>query len=245
MSTSVRRSTAFVSLTLGIAGVFLAHASTAGAQQVAYAANVVAELDSATQAALTREVGRARTRGLPVEPLVAKVREGQIKRAAPARIRSAVAALALRLDSARAALGPASSAGELVSGADALAAGAGEPALRALRSSAGARDLTASLGALAQLVASGVPPRRATQMIVELLKRDAGPRELLAFGIAVETDVGAGVPAEESALFRLRAIEAGGITGDRVTATFGQQAGPVYVPLGGNAGDGGRAKRKP
>jgi hypothetical protein len=246
MRFSLRRSCAFLPSILGVVGAVFALAHTAGAQQVAYAANAVTELDSATQAALTREVGRARTRGLPVEPLVAKVREGQIKRAAPARIRSAVAALALRLDSARAALGAASSAGELVSGADALAAGAGESALRALRSSAGVRDLTASLGALAQLVASGVAPRRATQMIVELLKRDAGPRELLAFGIAVETDVGAGVPAEESALFRLRAIEAGGLAGDKVTATFGQQAGgPVSIPATGGTADGGRAKRKP
>ena len=44
-------------------------------------------------------------------------------------------------------------------------------------------------------------------MIVELLKHGVAPREVLAFGVAVESDVGAGVPAEESAVFRLRAIE--------------------------------------
>jgi hypothetical protein len=232
-----------------IAALFVALAMLAvrpvrsAAQQVAFAATTIAELDSATQAAVVRELGRARSRGLPVQALVAKVREGQIKRAAPDRIRIAVSALAARLDSARSALGPASNAAELVAGADAIAAGVDQATLRAVRAASGARDLTAPVGALAQLVASGVPTRRATQMILELLKRDAGPRELLAFGIAVETDVGAGVPAEESALFRLRAIEAQGIGGERITVTAGD---PTSLGAGGNAaGNTGGAKRRP
>jgi hypothetical protein len=202
---------------------------------------VVAELDSVTQAAVVRELGRARTRGLPVQPLVAKVREGQIKRAAPERIRHAVAALATRLDSARSALGAASNTAELVAGADAIAAGVDQAALRMVRAASGAREVSAPLGALAQLVASGVPVRRATQMIVDLVKRDAGPREILAFGIAVESDVGAGVPAEESAVFRLRAIESGA-TGGGVTLSTGVGT-PTSVPM--SAGDARTPRRKP
>ena len=225
------------------AGVVLVHPAAARTQQVAYAANAVSELDSATQAAVLRELGRARSRGLPVQPLVAKVREGQVKRAAPERIRVAVAALATRLDSARSALGSTSSVAEIVAGADAIAAGVGMPTLRSVRAASGARDLSAPLGALAQLVASGVPTRRATEMILELLKRDAGPRELLAFGNAVETDVGAGVPAEESALFRLRAIETQGIGGDRLTVTAPDVGGPTS--MGKPGGNTGGAKRRP
>ena len=212
------------------------------AQQVAYAANAVSELDSATQAAVLRELGRARSRGLPVQPLVAKVREGQVKRAAPDRIRLAVAALATRLDSARSALGATSATSEIIAGADAIAAGVGMPTLRSVRAASGARDLSAPLGALAQLVASGVPARRATEMILDLLKRDAGPRELLAFGNAVETDVGAGVPAEESAVFRLRAIESQGIGADRLTVTA-PDAGTTS--LGKPGSNTGGAKRRP
>ena len=230
-------------LRLLVAVALVALPATSAAQQVAYAATAVAELDSATQAAVVRELGRARMRGLPVQPLVAKVREGQIKRAAPARIRVAVAALAARLDSARSALGPSSSAAELVAGADALAAGVAPGSLRTVRAAGGARDLSASLGALAQLVASGVPARRATDMILELLKRDAGPQEMLAFGIAVETDVGAGVPAEESALFRLRAIETQGIGAfDRATVTNGDSPLTSVPPPAGGAT---RPKRRP
>ncbi|HKH92254.1 MAG TPA: hypothetical protein VKA54_10630 [Gemmatimonadaceae bacterium] len=222
-------------------GALLAYAPTAPAQQVAYAASALSELDSVTQAAVVRELGRARTRGLPVQPLVAKVREGQIKRAAPERIRHAVAALTTRLDSARSALGAASNAAELVAGADAIAAGVNQAALHAVRAASGERDVSAPLGALAQLVASGVPVRRATQMIVELVKRDAGPREILAFGIAVESDVGAGVPAEESALFRLRAIESGAAGGATTLSTgIGD---PVTIPT--SPGDARRPRRKP
>jgi hypothetical protein len=230
-------------IVIAVTLVALVHPAPGVAQQVAYAANAVAELDSATQAAVVRELSRARSRGLPVQPLVAKVREGQVKRAAPERIRLAVAALATRLDSAHAALGPASSAAEIVAGADAIAAGVSTTTLRRVRAAGGSRDLSAPLGALAQLVASGVPSRRATEMVLELLKRDAGPRELMAFGNAVETDVGAGVPAEESAVFRLRAMESQGIGADRLTVTtpdggFSQTGGK---PGGGTSG----AKRKP
>jgi hypothetical protein len=223
--------------------IMLALPSPIAAQQVAYAATAVAELDSATQAAVVRELGRARARGLPVLPLVAKVREGQIKRAAPERIRVAVAALAARLDSARSALGAASNVAEIVAGADAIAAGVDPGSLRAVRAASGARDLSAPLGALAQLVASGVNARRATQMIVELLRKDTGPRELLAFGNAVETDVGAGVPAEESAVFRLRSIETQGIGADRLTVTT-PGGDPVNLNGSGTGGSGG-TKRRP
>jgi hypothetical protein len=221
--------------------IVLALPSAVAAYATCCAATAVTELDSATQAAVVREMGRARARGLPIQPLVAKVREAQVKRAAPARIRVAVAALAARLDSARSALGPASNVAEIVAGADAIAAGVDPGSLRAVRAASGARDLSAPLGALAQLVASGVDSRRATQMIVELLRKDAGPRELLAFGNAVETDVGAGVPAEESAVFRLRSIETQGIGADRLTVTT-PGGDPLNQPASGQSGG---AKRRP
>lgn len=216
-------------------------------QQVAYAAAPITELDSTTRAAIADEMGRARARGIPVEPLMAKVREGVIKRAAPSRIRGAVAALSVRLDSARGALGAGSRSAEVVAGADALAVGADASALRAVSAAAGTRDRAAPLGALAQLVASGVPVRRATEFIVDLLNRNANARQLLAFGTAVEADVGAGVPAEESAMFRrLRSIEAQGI-GDKVTVAGPGGAPTNGVPLGSEGGPsrGSKPKRKP
>ncbi|HEV7992432.1 MAG TPA: hypothetical protein VGP25_11450 [Gemmatimonadaceae bacterium] len=222
-------------------------AASARAQQPVFAANAMTSLDSTTQAALTRELGQARARGLPVEPLVSKVREGLLKRARPDRIHSAVVVLAGRLDSARSALGVASNTAELVAGADALGAGADVAALRAVRTASGARDVAAPLGALAQLVATGVPKKRATQMIVDLLHREVPAGQVLAFGVAVETDVGSGVPAIESATFRMREIEATIGSGDRVTSAAAPP-GDWSITQGMGALGGGKnvkPKRRP
>jgi hypothetical protein len=192
-----------------VAAALLGLAGAAGAQRATGAGGApFAELDSATSGALLRDLDRASARGLPTEPLIAKVREGRLKRASGPRIRQAVAALTARLDSARAALGPEAALDELIAGADALAAGAGPDALRALRLAATQRSLGVPLGALAQLVASGVPARRATAMVVELLRRNVAAAQVVAFGNAVETDAAGGLPAEESAIFRLRAASA-------------------------------------
>jgi hypothetical protein len=228
-----------LTLTLATAAMLIDPSNT-GAQQPVFAANATTTLDSSTQAALTREFGQARARGLPVEPLVSKVREGLLKRARPERIQSAVAVLAKRLDTARAALGASSNAAELVAGADALGAGADGAALRAVRAASGARDVAAPLGALAQLVATGIPSKRAAQMIVDLLARDVSPGQVLAFGVAVETDVGAGVPATESALFRMRQIEASIVSGDAVTT-----AAPGYGNMLQNGGKNAQPRRRP
>ena len=203
---------------LGLLLVIWLGARPTMAQQVAYAATPVTELDSATQAALAREIAHARERGIPIEPLVAKVREGRLKRAAGLRIRSAVTALAERLDSARAALGPESSSEELIAGADALQAHAGESSLRALRA-ATTRPIAAPLGTLAQLVASGVKPARAVELIVDLLRHNATPAQVLALGHLVETDVASGLRADESATIRLRGIEGSLGTGSEAVVT--------------------------
>jgi hypothetical protein len=182
----------------------------ARAQAPVFAASAPTPLDSTLDAVLGREIELARARGVPAAPLLAKVREGRLKRAPGARIRLAIAALAARLDTARAALGAGATTDELVAGADALSAGASAAALRTVRAAAPNRSIAAPLGALAQLVASGVPPTRAASMIVELLHRNATPAQVLAFGNSVESDAAGGVPAEESAVFRLHGISSSG-----------------------------------
>jgi hypothetical protein len=192
-----------------IAGALLALAvltrtPPAAAQTPAFAANVTVHADTILDPSLAREIELARARGVPSEPLLAKVREGRLKRAPTSRIRTAVTALAARLDSARAALGPAAGADELVAGADALAAGADATAVRAVRAASFGRPVSAPLGALAQLVASGVPQARAVALIVDLMRRNATPTQVVAFGNSVESDAAGGLPAEEAARFRWR-----------------------------------------
>lgn len=214
-SALIRRRTLFLVMLL----VLTVSPRGSGGQQVTYAASVGPELDSVTQSVVAREIALARDRSLPVEPLFAKVREGRLKSAKGTQIRTAVARLAARLDSARAALGPASTAEELIAGADALNAGAGTLSLRELRAATNGRTITAPIGTLAQLVASGVQPHRAVQMIVELLRHNASPTQLAALGNLVEGDVSSGLRPEESATIRMRGIEGTlGSTGDKTTA---------------------------
>lgn len=227
---------------LSMSSAALLPAGAAHAQQVAYAASVGGELDSATQAAVAREIARARERGLPVEPLVAKVHEGTLKRAPGLLIRSAVERLALRLNLARAALGPASSVDELIAGADALAAGADAASLRTLRATT-TRPIAAPIGTLAQLLLSGVKEGKAVEMIVALLRRNATPAQVLALGSMVESDVASGLRPDESAAFRLRGIEGSLGMGDKVeisAPTLGTGSGTPGAPVKPPA-----AKRRP
>jgi hypothetical protein len=187
-----------------------------------------------TDPTIRREIDAARTRGLPVEPLLNKVREGRLKRASAPRIRTAVAALAVRLDSARSIFGPDATLEELTAGADALAAGAGAAELRAVTSAVTTRPLTAPIGALAQLVASGVAPRHAAEMIVDLLRRKVGGAVVLAFGNLVESDAASGVPPEEAAAFRLHSLATGGITALNATSSSGGVTSAMQRPTPGN-----------
>ncbi len=210
------------------------------AQEIAYAASI-AELDSVTQAALWKEVAQARERGLPIEPLVAKVREGRLKRATGPRIRAAVERLGERLHAARDALGAGASAEELIAGADALAAGAQPSSLRAVRA-ATTQSVTAPIGALAQLLASGVTESKAVEMVIRLMKRNASPALLVALGNQVETDVATGLSPAASAAFRLRALEG------ELTGTAAAPAG-AFVNMNSagkpNSGSSTAPQRKP
>ncbi|CAN5225657.1 hypothetical protein BH09GEM1_BH09GEM1_36240 [soil metagenome] len=200
-------------------------------QDVAYAASV-SDLDSTTQAALAKEIARARERGLPIDPLVAKVREGRLKRATGPRIRVAVERLSERLATAREALGAGSSTDELIAGADAIAVGARAASLRALRL-ATTRSVTAATGALAQLLASGVAEPKAVEMVIGLLRRNASPAVLVALGNQVEADVATGLAADASATFRLRALE-GGLGTTAATAADAYPLSSAPRPVNGS-----------
>ena len=224
---------------LALAAALSAPRGMLHAQDIAYAASLP-DLDSTTQVVVGREIARARERGLPVDPLIAKVREGRLKRAAGARIRAAVEHLSDRLAAAREALGTASTPEEVTAGADAIAAGAQPSSLRAVRA-ASAQPVTAPIGALAQLLASGVTETRAMEIVLSLLRRNASPTVLIALANQVEADVSTGLSAAASAAFRLRALES------RLNAATAAEAAPGFENLGGNvnSGTGSPPRRKP
>jgi hypothetical protein len=133
----------------------------------------------------------ARTLALPIEPLVDRALEGASKGAEPGLILAAVRRLAAELLAARSAMGPESSASEIVAGASALRAGAEPEDLAYLRRLRGDQPLTVATAVLADLVAVGVPVDTAVAAVIALaeVNEDA---DYLAFRRNVERDIALG-----------------------------------------------------
>jgi hypothetical protein len=133
----------------------------------------------------------ARAQGLPTEPLVDRALEGATKGASGDLIVAAVRRLAGELGTARAALGDAAAADELVAGASALRAGAEPDALAELRRSRPTQSLTVAASVLADLVAVGVPVDTAVSAVLALATA-AEDADYIAFRRNVERDVALG-----------------------------------------------------
>ncbi|MCC6243276.1 MAG: hypothetical protein IT353_10570 [Gemmatimonadaceae bacterium] len=162
--------------------------------------------DASAREAVRGALEEANARGLPSAPLVTKVREGLAKGAAPQRISAATIALGKRLATASAALAPAHSVDELVAGADVLQVGIAEATLREMRRIWPAKALTVPLGVLAELVASGVPPVKATSRVRELLTRGASTTQLAALSNTVRADVAAGLAPDAALELRSKGV---------------------------------------
>ena len=190
--------------------------ATLGAQD-ARSARLDGKLDGETRAVVLRTLDSARTRGLPVEPLVDKALEGATKRATGPRIQAAVEMLMQRLKAAREALAPNPGPRDIAAGADALAYGATREALVAMRAIRPNESIAVPLGVLTQLVASGVPVARATRVVADLLRRGARDEQLIALNNDVRTFVAAGVSPQAALDVRMRGLNAvlppGGVAG--------------------------------
>jgi hypothetical protein len=149
----------------------------------------------------------ARARGLPTEPLVDRALEGAVKGATGDRIVAAVRRLAGELETARAVLGDASAAEELIAGASALRAGADPDALAELRRARPAQSLTVATSVLADLVAVGVPVDTAVSAVLTLAT-GAEDADYIAFRRNVERDVALGASPVAALGVRLDAVAA-------------------------------------
>jgi hypothetical protein len=184
--------------------------------------------DRDANAQLATIVTAARDAGLPIDPILGKVRYGiLVVHAQPQRIVGAARALAARLQVARDALMPGPTAGDIATGADALEYGATKDQLKAIRVASGDQPVSTPLGVLAQLVASGVDAKRATTIVTDLIKKHATPAQLVALGTDVNADVANGAKATAALDIRLRGLTAvlappggvGAATGDGLSAT--------------------------
>lgn len=172
-------------------------------------ARLASALDAETRDSLRAALLDAQRLGLPTEPVVSKALEGVEKGAPGVRIRSAIRAMLVRLQTAHEGLAPVASDAELVAGADALASGVPRSSLRELRKVSGRRSTATALGVLAQLVSSGVPVAKATDAVKALLLRGGGQQQLLALERTVNGDIALGMSPDVALDLRARAIMTG------------------------------------
>ena len=165
-----------------------------GAQQ--QDAQITAIRDDATRTVVMEQLTIARERGVPSEPLLSKALEGVAKNATSASIRSAMSALQKRLSRAHDLLGASATVDELSAGADALYVGVPDKTITLMRAAAPRRSIAVELGVLTELVARHVAPKKASQMILDLMARGATGAQLTALNAAVQSDVAAGLTPE-------------------------------------------------
>ena len=163
-------------------------------------------LDAASRLALQRLLDSARTDGVPTEPLVSKVLEGNAKGAPGPRIVQVVRALYHGLGDARAALGAGSTEAELVAGAAALQAGIRPTAIVELRRARGSRAVAGPLVVLADLVTRGVPPAAASDAVLRLARANAADASFATLRRDVERDIAAGAAPATAAELRAGSI---------------------------------------
>jgi hypothetical protein len=152
--------------------------------------------DEATRTVVMEQLSIARENGVPREPLVSKALEGVAKNASSKTIRSAMAALQKRLTRAHDLLGPSATVDELSACADALYVDVPTKTIVLMHDAAPRRSIAVELGVLTELVARGVSPKKASQMILDLMARGATGAQLTALNAAVQSDVAAGLPPE-------------------------------------------------
>ncbi len=180
-----------------------------GAARVAYAQQPADELsvDREAAAQLDRILSSARARGLPTEPIVAKARQGALLRTPSPRIVAAAQAVSRRLEEARDALAPSPSANDIAAGQDALAIpGVTKEMLRAIRMQRPNRPVAVAVGVMAQLVASGVKPDHASDILAGLVRQQATDGQLVSFGNDVNRDVSEGIAPISSLNVRLKGL---------------------------------------
>lgn len=169
----------------------------------------LANVNRETATLLTGIVDSARARGLPTDPIVVKISQGVLLHVAPDRIVVAAQSVASRLDDARAALAPKPTPADIVAGGDALSvAGVTKAALQAVRSTSPNQPVAVPIAVLAQLVASGVPAKRATQIVTDLIRRGASNRQFVDLGNNVNADVERGARVMASLDVRLQGLTA-------------------------------------
>jgi hypothetical protein len=174
--------------------------------------------DPEASAQLASIVADTKQKGLPTNPILTRVGYGVMRHAEPQRIVASARAVASRLDIARDALAPHATDLDIAAGEDALGSAVISEehpsiqsvvdALRAVRAASPNQPVAVPLGVLSQLLVSGVPVKRATAAVTDLIKRGVPAKQLVALGNDVSSDVRDGARAANALDIRTRGLNA-------------------------------------
>jgi len=177
-------------------------ASTGAAQE----ATLASRLDKETFAAVTAIVDSARVAKIPTKPLLDRAFEGAAKGSDGQKIIVAVKQLSTRMGSAKAGLGPRTSADEIKTAADAIEVGVSVRDLARLRSASGKRSVTMPLAVLSDLIGRRVPIPTATDLVLQLARTGIKDGDFSLYQRNVRADIDRGADPTVAATTRARGL---------------------------------------
>lgn len=179
--------------------------------------------DREASAELASIIEAAKSNGLPIDPILSKVRQAVfVAHASSARTLVAARATVARLEEARKALAPHPTERDIIAGQDALSASVSSKALRDIRKVSPNRPVAVPLGVLAQLVSNHIPEDRASRIVTDLIKHGASEDQILALGKDVNADVAVG--ARPNIALDLRMSRLNAVLGIPTSTTDGVSA---------------------
>jgi hypothetical protein len=151
------------------------------------------KLSLTTRAAIERLADSLASERLPANALRDKAAEGALKGASDQEILRVVRSLAVRLRDARAAMGEATSADELLAGASVLYTGVTPDALARFAATQRKRNagvsLSVPLAVVAHLTLNRIPGAMALSSVESLMSHGARESDFGAFRVFVESDL--------------------------------------------------------
>jgi hypothetical protein len=164
-------------------------------------------LDAPSRVAILALIDSAKAQGIPTEPLVQKVNQGQAMGADGPRIVAAVRTLAHEMASAHRALGTVATADEIQAAASAMHAGVPAVELGKIKKQGGLRrSLTLPFTVLADIVSRGVPVEAGVNAIRSLVGAGAKDADINDFQRNVSGDIEKGAPPAAAAETRAKAV---------------------------------------
>jgi hypothetical protein len=167
------------------------------------------KLDAASSVALNAILDSAKAQGLPQQPLIERVYEGQAKGADGPRIVASVRALAFDMVTVQRALGVLASADELKAGASAMQVGVSPVELGKMKKESRLRSLVTPLTVLTDIVSRGVPVGTAVNAVKSLVGAGAKDKDINDFQRNVKDDIQQGAPPAAAAETRAKGASNG------------------------------------